>query len=802
MSSIFNSFFGNKSNRELSDDVQVKDKLASEGDLVDSSVNPILKQDISVLSHLNPEAAKAVDHAYEAVKTLKKAFIEPENILLGLLTDRQIFNLLEQFQVDIASLTRELENKQIRGDFAGDPTFSEETRKVLEDAYNSVRKNGRDLISPQDILLSIFTVSINLANVLVSKGVEKEKIKEKISSDPEYKASSKSVLEKFGVDLTEQAKKGALDPVAGREGESERLVHILLRRIKNNPIIIGEPGVGKTAVVEGLAELIASSSVPKELADKKIIKLDISSLIAGASYRGEFEERLQNVIREVIASSGKILLFIDEIHTLIGAGQSSGSIDASSILKPYLSHGELQVIGTTTISEYRQYFEKDRALSRRFQPVLVEEPNEEQTQKMLQAVQPKYEKFHNVTFLNEALTEAVKLSKRYIGDRFLPDKAIDLIDEAASEVKYSLSLGKRMDNIVKPEDVQLIVSRWSGVPITKLTEKEGDKLLHLEDLIHQKIINQKRAVVSIADSIRRGRVGLSNANRPIASFIFLGPTGVGKTELAKTLAEILFGKPDAMVRLDMSEFMEKHEVAKLIGAPPGYVGYEEGGRLTEAVRTKPYSIVLLDEIEKAHPDVFNILLQVLEDGRLTDNKGNTISFKNTIIIATSNIGSDLIEKELRLPEEEKEGATLAQPIAETDEQMYTKVKKIVTDQLLKFFRAELLNRFDEVIVFEPLTKEHMVEIAKLQIESTKKLLRDQKIELQISEIALKQLASEGFDPSYGARPLRRLVQKVIENPISIFLINKSLIEGDTIIVDYNSSTDKFLFNKLNPNPHI
>ena len=652
---------------------------------------------------------------------------------------------------------------------------------------------------------------------LRTKGLEKGKVEEKLSKSAQFTTGKKSVLGTFGIDLTEEAKAGKLDPVTGRDREIERMVHILLRRTKNNPIIIGEAGVGKTAIVEGLAELMISGKISADLASKKIIQLDLSALVAGASHRGEFEERLQNVIKEVLASSGQIILFIDEIHNIIGAGETEGSLDASNILKPYLGRGTLQIIGTTTIAEYRKKFEKDRAFERRFQPVTVEEPTEEIALEMLKVLQPKYESFHKVQFAQEALQSAVHLSKRYIGERYLPDKAIDLIDEAGAQVRLEVASQKKSNSQVTEQDIEQVVSSWTGIPITKLTEKESEKLLKLEELIHQKFINHDRAVKAVSEAVRRGRIGLSNVNRPIASFIFLGPTGVGKTELAKRLAEIMFGKEDLMIRLDMSEYMEKHEVAKLVGAPPGYVGYEEGGQLTEAVRTKPYSIVLLDEVEKAHPDVFNILLQLLEDGRLTDNKGNTVSFKNTIVICTSNIGSDLIRDRLQSDSSSTEpagpvgsvsrGASSVASLpaasprdpsspspADLDNQLKD-LSKLILDSLNKFFKPELLNRFDEIVIFEPLSQSHMLSIAKLGIEGTRKLLKDQNIDLQISQNALVELAREGYDPVYGARPLRRIIQKSIENPIAIYLINKSLVGGETIMVDYNSETDKFTFSK-------
>lgn len=788
-----------------------------------SGLDPIAKQDVSVLSHLDARSTAVLAKAYEESKRIQSTFIDPDQLFVGLLSDQEIFKLLhEQFNLDIASLTRELQSKEVMGSFSGEPSLSEETKQILEESYNGAKKRGADFVTPEDILLSLFNKSLTLSDTLKLQGVEKSKIEEKLSQVSKLDASKKSFLTKYGVDLTEKAKKGELDPVTGRTTEIERLVHILLRRTKNNPIIIGEAGVGKTAIVEGLAQMMVQNQVSPDLASKRVIQLDISSIIAGAGHRGEFEERLQNVIREAMASSGQVILFIDEIHTLIGAGDTEGSLDASNIIKPYLTRGQLQIIGTTTTAEFRKYFEKDRAFERRFQPVMCDEPSEEVALEMLKVLQPKYESFHKVTFSPEAMQSSVKLSKRFIGERFLPDKAIDLLDESASEVRLDHASGKRADTVIHPTDIEKVVSRWTGIPITKLTEKESEKLLHLEELIHKSLINQSRAVAAVSEAVRRGRIGLANVNRPIASFIFLGPTGTGKTELAKVLAEIMFGRKEAMIRLDMSEYMEKHEVAKLVGAPPGYVGYEEGGQLTEAVRAKPYSIVLLDEIEKAHPDVFNILLQLLDDGRLTDNKGNTISFKNTIVIATSNIGSSLIREHLQKgaqpasngiahpqngtppPPPPAGGPTTQTPIqsGQTDatKEEFKKLSKIINDELNKFFKPEFINRFDEVVIFEPLSAENMIEIAKLVIEATRKLLKDQNIELQLSQNALKQLATEGFDPVYGARPLKRLVQRSIENPIAIYLINKSIVAGDTIVIDYSSEQDKFTFNKSQTPP--
>ncbi len=807
-------------------------------------MDPMKRQNVESLTHLDARANQVLQQAQSEAKKARLAQINPDIVLLGLLYDKEIYKTFQEFSVNAGDLARELQQKQVPGNFEGIPTLAQVSQKIFDDAFTMAKNRGSSFITPEDILLSLFN-SETIAQYLTTKGVQKEGLEKNLSKNPTFQAAGKkSVLEQFGIDLTAEARDGKLDPVIGRDKEIERLTHILLRRTKNNPIIIGEAGVGKTAVIEGLSENIVKGNVPDQLKDKQIIELDLAALIAGASHRGEFEERLKNVIKEVQISGGKILLFIDEIHTLIGAGEEGGgAMDASNIIKPYLARGQLQLIGTTTTAEYRKYFEKDKAFQRRFQSVIVEEPDEETAMKMLDVLKEKYEKYHNVVLTPDAIKFSVTLSKKYVGERFLPDKAIDLLDEAAAEVKLKLAQGQRTDGNVSRADIEKVVSDWTGIPITKLTEDEGKKLLQLEDLIHQRLIDQEEAVSAVSEAVRRGRIGLAAANRPIASFIFLGPTGVGKTELAKTLAEILFGRDDAMVRLDMSEYMEKHEVAKLIGAPPGYVGYEEGGQLTEAVRAKPYSIVLLDEVEKAHPDVFNILLQLLEDGRLTDNKGNTISFKNTIVVATSNIGSNLIQEALTnvkaIDAAKNQGATTQAPgvvagsessqapaqapstpaipsiasangavaaIPKTPNQdpatqkIFADLSKKLMDELTKFFRPELVNRFDGVVIFKPLRKQDMKLIAKINIGKTAKLLKEQGFVLEISDQALEKLGDEGFDPIYGARPLRRLIQNVIENPISLKIIGQEFVAGDTIKVDYDMAKAEYLFVKTTPAP--
>ncbi len=753
-----------------------------------TGANPVQNQGMSALSHLDPRAAQVLTHAQEETKRIKQQFIEPDQLLFGLLYDDQIYKIAAKFKVDSGVISKEIQAREKMGAYHGQPTLSQISQQIFEQSYRDAKMRGSNFVSPEDILVTLCAPTTDTGKYLESRGFKKEAVVDTLSKDTNLNYSKKTVLEKYGTDLTEEARAGRLDPIAGRDQEIDRMVHILLRRTKNNPIIIGETGVGKTAIVEGLAQAIAKGDVPQELKDKRVFQLDVASLVAGASHRGEFEERLRSVINEVLSSNNQIVLFVDEVHSLLGTGEGEG-VSAANIIKPHLARGHFQMIGATTTIEYRKNFEKDKAFERRFQPVTAEEPSEENAFLMLKVLRPKYEKFHKVTIPDETLKECVKLSKKYIGERYLPDKAVDLLDEGASDVKLMADEGRRKDTTLRKEDVEKVVSNWTGIPITKLTEDESEKLLKLEDRIHHRLIDQMEAVVAVSEAVRRGRIGLASANRPIASFVFLGPTGVGKTELAKTLAELLFGRDDAMARLDMSEYMEKHEVAKLIGAPPGYVGYEEGGQLTEAVRKKPYSIVLLDEIEKAHPDVFNILLQLLEDGRLTDNKGNTISFKNTIVICTSNIGSSMIQQELSKTDKN------VKHTPEQNAESFKHLQGLVKEELIKFFRPELLNRFDDVVIFKPLLQEHMAGIARLGIKKTAGLLKEQGFVLQCTEKAIAQLAKDGYDPVYGARPLRRLIQTAVENPVAIAIISKKFAVGDTIVVDYDSGKNEFVFKK-------
>jgi ATP-dependent Clp protease ATP-binding subunit ClpC len=642
-------------------------------------------------------------------------------------------------------------------------------------------------------------------------------------------------LDEFGSNLTVMASEGKLDPVVGRAKEIERVIQILGRRTKNNPVLIGEPGVGKTAIAEGLAQRIANNDIPDILEDKRVVTLDIGLLVAGTKYRGEFEERLKKIMDE-IRSAGNVILVIDEVHTLIGAGAAEGAIDAANILKPALARGELQCIGATTLDEYRKHIERDAALERRFQPVMVGEPTVDETIEILYGLRERYEQHHKLKILDEALVAAAKLSDRYISDRYLPDKAIDLVDEAGSRVRLINSqlppAAKELDKelrqvlkdkddavrsqdfdkagvlrdremeikgeiraiasskkdstgnddaspVVDEEDIAQIVASWTGVPVNKLTESESEKLLHMEDTLHQRLIGQEDAVTAVSKAIRRARVGLKNPNRPIASFIFSGPTGVGKTELAKSLASYFFGAEEAMIRLDMSEYMERHTVSKLIGSPPGYVGYNEGGQLTEAVRRRPYTVVLFDEIEKAHPDVFNMLLQILEDGRLTDAKGRTVDFKNTLLIMTSNIGSKVIEKG---------GGGIGFEFSEnqTDSQ-YNRIRSLVNEELKQYFRPEFLNRLDEIIVFRQLNKGEVKEIADIMLNEVFGRLTEQGITLEVTDKFKERLVEEGYNPSYGARPLRRAIMRLLEDVLAEQILSGSIKDGDTAVIDVDES---------------
>lgn len=1051
--------------------------------------------ELDLMTHLTQRSNRVFLSAQTKAKELKNEFIDSEHILHGLLSDSEIYSFFTEMKILPQTIEEELSKiypTSSRSDVGtslgvNNPKLSPRIKRVLDNSLVIARKLGFEFISPEHILLALYEEGEGVgARILAKLGLKKEDLNKKITGkkeglteDEKAAGRSKSVLDQYTIDLTAKAAQGQLDPVVERSDVIERVIHILSRRTKNNPALVGEAGVGKTAIVEGLAEKIVAKEVPEPLLNKKLLQLDLMSILAGASHRGEFEERMKHLIEEIQASQGQIILFIDEIHNIVGAGASGeGSMDASNFLKPALARGEIQLIGATTLTEYRKYVEKDPALERRFQPVLVSEPTEEQAIKMLQAIKDKYEGFHRVTIPQDVIEAAVKFSKRYVGDRFLPDKAVDLMDEAASAVRLPLIslpeeiksrqtriaeltqeltetektgdkvkariLRSKLDEIqsdlkekqdqynlkkgqttksVTVEIIKDVVSRWTGIPVSKITGSELERLAKLEDIMHERLIDQEGAVTAVAQAVRRGRAGLKSIQRPIGSFVFLGPTGVGKTELAKTLADVLFGQEEAMVRFDMTEYMEKHEVAKLLGAPPGYVGYEEGGKLTEAVRRKPYSVILFDEVEKAHPDIFNILLQILDDGRLTDNKGHVISFKNSVVICTSNIGTTIIQDEMLrsgkteveeppvlstytfsprgreilsigakyfereqkksweegmlldyfagqevekanfpvqgfdthamsskgvemmtkgnmvflrtsttaktwkattlidlfkdhvvinalpdAPDEQlptvklkthaytpderemitykdrywrrkekandwetgylkdyfagqeviKESASakatadeektfpithwdvhafspagleliivgeniwyrnagektwktntlkkyfgddfpLEKVIEEkrkVDEELDTKkyglVKDTVMSELRKFFRPELINRFDEVIIFEPLRFIHMIAIVKLQLKSVGKSLEDQDIGFMYTESAVKEVVRSGFDAIYGARPLRRAIQKLIENPISSLIIDGKVKAGDQILVDFDG--ENFVFN--------
>jgi ATP-dependent Clp protease ATP-binding subunit ClpC len=715
---------------------------------------------------------------------------------------------------------------------------------LLENANREADRLKDEFVSTEHLLIAIAGESRGeAATILAESGVNQEKIYQALQkirgghrvTDRQAESKYRS-LEKYGHDLTELARQGKLDPVIGRENEIKRVTQILSRRTKNNPVIIGDAGVGKTAIAEGLAQKIVAEDVPDSLKGKKVVALDMGALVAGSKFRGEFEERLKAVLDEVRQAAGEVVMFIDELHTVVGAGAAEGAIDASNMLKPALARGEIQCIGATTLDEYRKRIEKDKALERRFSPVYIDEPSAEATIEMLRGLRPRYEAHHKIKIEDSALVAAAKLSQRYISDRFLPDKAIDLIDEAASKLRIDMESApeevktldrkmkhlideeeaasqrqdyqkaaelkaerlhleqeynqaksqwqkeKKIDSVVDEEDIAGLVAQWTGIPVSRMMETETDKLVHMEERIHQRIVDQEEAVAAVSEAIKRGRAGLKDPKRPIGSFIFLGPTGVGKTELARALAEFLFDDEETMVRLDMSEYMEKHTVSRLIGSPPGYVGYEEGGQLTEAVRRRPYRVILFDEVEKAHPDVFNILLQMLEDGRLTDGHGRTVDFKNTVVIMTSNLGT----------EEYQRGGIGFSRKEEGDEQ---RMKTAIESALKRTFRPELLNRIDDVIIFHPLTEEHLKSIVDLLIHEVERRLAERSIKLEINAEAKAWLAKKGYDPVYGARPLRRAIQRYVENPISTKILQGEFKEGDTIAIGLKDDNLSFAARK-------
>src|SRR4028118_939386 len=787
------------------------------------------------------QAIKAIMLAQEEARRLGHNFVGTEQILLGLVGEGTgiAAKVLLDMGLNLKEARNEIENIIGRGSGFLPPEipFTPRVKRIFETALNEARQLGHNYIGTEHILLGLIQDDEGVAGkVLQNLGIDRQRVRTQViravgevAAVPGGRGDSGDrkipTLEEFGTNLTKLAAAGKLDPVVGRENEIERVIQVLGRRTKNNPVLVGEPGVGKTALAEGLAQRIVNRNVPEILEDKQVISLDMGSLIAGTKFRGEFEERLTKIMAEIRAA-GNIILVIDEIHTLVGAGAIQGSMDAANMLKPALARGELQCVGATTLDEYRKHIERDAALERRFQPIKVGEPSVAETIEILYGLRSAYEQHHRLTISDAALEAAATLSDRYINDRFLPDKAIDLIDEAGSRVRVMNSqtppevkelkkqlpavtkekdaavreqdfdkAGKLRDReleieseiaeatinksqvktspIVTEEDIAHIVANWTGVPVSKLTESE--LLLHMEDTLHQRLIGQEEAVSAVSRAIRRARVGLKNPNRPIASFIFSGPTGVGKTELTKALATYFFGSEEAMIRLDMSEFMERHTVSKLIGSPPGYVGYDEGGQLTEAVRRRPYTVVLFDEIEKAHPDVFNMMLQILEDGRLTDAKGRVVDFKNTLLIMTSNIGSKVISKG---------GGGLGFEFAEsqTDAQ-YNRIRTLVNEELKQYFRPEFINRLDEIIVFRQLSKDEVKQIAVIMLNEVFGRLREQGITLEVTERFKDRLVEEGYDPSYGARPLRRAITRLLEDCLAEEILSGRVSQGDTVVVD-------------------
>ncbi|GGB49752.1 AAA domain-containing protein [Virgibacillus dakarensis] len=794
-------------------------------------------------------AQKVLALSQEEAVRLGHNNIGTEHILLGLVRegDGIAAKALQSLGLEVEKIQQEVEQLIGVGKQAMQTIhYTPRAKKVVELSQDEARKLGHSYVGTEHILLGLIREGEGVAaRVLNNLGVSLNKARQQVlqllgsnesqagrQGRGQSASANTPTLDSLARDLTATAKEGNIDPVIGRTKEIERVIQVLSRRTKNNPVLIGEPGVGKTAVAEGLAQQIINNEVPETLRDKRVMTLDMGTVVAGTKYRGEFEDRLKKVMEE-IRQAGNIILFIDELHTLIGAGGAEGAIDASNILKPSLSRGELQCIGATTLDEYRKYIEKDAALERRFQPIQVDEPTLEETIQILKGLRDRYEAHHRVTITDEAIDAAANLSDRYITDRFLPDKAIDLIDEAGSKVRlrsYTVppnlkELEQNLEEIRKEkdaavqsqefekaaslrdseqrlreelettknqwkekqgqessevtvEDIAKVVSTWTGVPVSKLTKDESERLLNMEAILHNRVIGQEEAVKAVAKAIRRARAGLKDPKRPIGSFIFLGPTGVGKTELARALAEVMFADEDAMIRIDMSEYMEKHATSRLVGSPPGYVGYEEGGQLTEKVRRKPYSVVLLDEIEKAHPEVFNILLQVLEDGRLTDSKGRVVDFRNTVLIMTSNVGASELKRNKYV------GFNLGE-----EGQEYKDMKSKVMEELKKAFRPEFLNRIDETIVFHSLEKKHMKNIVTLMVQQLQRRLKDQEIDFSLTDKALEKIANEGFDPEYGARPLRRSIQKNVEDLLSEELLKETIAKGQKVKIGLNNKGD-------------
>ena len=807
-------------------------------------------------------AEKALEYAGDLAQGFGHNYIGTEHILYGLVKEgsgvaSQVLNMQKITAENVVEEIEVLIGKGDKSQNRGEIGFTPRSKRVIENAFLEARKLGSEFIGTEHLLIGIMREGDSVAvRIMMDLNANPQKLYNEIVkvinedenagvSDKQPKGKARGsynqtpTLNQYGTDLTKKATEGKLDPVIGRKDEIQRVIQILSRRTKNNPCLIGEPGVGKTAVAEGLAERIIAEDVPEMLKNKRVVSLDIASMVAGAKYRGDFEERIKKCLEEV-KKAGDVILFIDEVHTIVGAGSAEGAVDAANILKPLLARGEVQVIGATTLNEYRKYIEKDSALERRFSPVTVGEPTNEETIEILKGIRDRYEAHHNVKITDEAIKAAVELSTRYINDRFLPDKAIDLVDEAASRVKMRTytqpdtlkkleeeisAMNKEKDDAIKvqdfekaaglrdkinvekeklqkekekweskntksittltEEDIAEVVASWTGVPVKKLTQTENEKLRNLEQTLHQRVIGQNEAVDAVAKAIRRGRVGLKDPNRPIGSFLFLGPTGVGKTELSKALAESLFGNEDAMIRIDMSEYMEGHSVSKLIGSPPGYVGFDEGGQLTEKIRRKPYSVILFDEIEKAHPDVMNMLLQILDDGRLTDAQGRTVNFKNTVIIMTSNIGARLITDKTTL-------GFSAGDKKEESQKEYETIKKDVMGELKKQFRPEFINRIDEIIVFHKLNEEDIKQIIDIMLNQVTKRMAEKSYKFEIDNSVKELIAKKGVDTDYGARPLKRAIQNILEDKIAEEILNGNIKPNKKAVI--KAEDDKIVIN--------